>query len=145
MTAALYVYAKFLIQTKRVNQGLKSFKEAIITSKYDVDLIHKSIRFLITENYPRDADQFLKLYPPEKKHLPEFVILDLLISFHNESPEFFIQKAKNRFNEGLESSEITYHYALALNKIGNRVELESVVYEGIEKYPDIAQKLKGLL
>lgn len=143
--AALYVCGKFLVQKGMEESALKAFRDAIVTSEYDLSLIEKSVRFLLENSMPGGSENVLRLFPMEKRTETSFQVLELLVSAQTDPPERFTNKAKDKIKEGLSSPEIYLCLAQSLKAMEDERGCQNTLYEAIEKFPDQAEMFKKKL
>ena len=143
--AALYVCGKFLVQKGMEESALKAFRDAIVTSGHDLDLIEKSVTFLLDHKMAGGAANTLRLYPMEKRDSNDYQILDLFVLSQTEPLEIFVRKAREKIKTGDSSPELYFCVADGQKESGDLRGFEITLFEGMEKFPERAEEFKKRL
>jgi CheY-like chemotaxis protein len=145
VSAGMMTAGKYLLREKDIERALHNFKCGAVVSGRMPEYLHKVIDSLLDYGFGQSSQEFLAMFEGEELESDLFKQIKFRIDSQNATADQVIMMGRDLIYEGAGDENIYRAVLKSLVKQKNRKLAETIVYKGIEQYPDMKKQFLGYL
>ncbi|MBL7714834.1 MAG: response regulator [Bdellovibrionales bacterium] len=144
ISAALVVCGKYYLQTNVPSRALELYKKAATAAYGNPKVLAEIVQGLCDFGQAKEAEGFLKRYPPELQKTAPFKALEVLILDRmTENASLVLDKSRSLIQEGLEDP-LLYQVAIRRAALAKQNDIrDDLFYRATKKYADQTERFNA--
>jgi len=134
--ASLIVCGKFYLRRSSHSRALELFTKAGTTAGGRIHLIKEIILSLIEYDLPKEAEPFLKRFPPDTQGGSDFLSVEYLVADRFLDPQSSVAKGRSLLSKKVMDPIIHKTLTRRLLELGYKDQAETLMQEAIKTWPD---------
>ncbi len=145
VTEAFISSGRLFLKENDLEQAISQFKKAATTSQRNPEALQKITNALIRGGHADQAQEFVKMYPPEAQTSAAYIEADFEACKGHMSPWELIQKGKKLIDDGLATPSICRTVIGLLIEQKKETAAEQVIYKATILFPELRNEFRSLM